>query len=272
MYRTGDVGRYLSDGNIEFIGRADNQVKIRGYRIELGEIEAALNEHESVKQSVVAASDDERGGKRLLGYVVGEEGATAAELKRHLRERLPEYMVPEAILKLDEMPVTASGKIDRKRLPSPPDAVRDVEAEYVAARTPVEEIVVGIYEEVLKLDRVGIHDSFFEMGGHSLLATQIVSRVKNTFGVAIEVRNIFEGPTAEALGRVIEDAIRDGVKDDAPIFNIVDRPDARPSALNALSRTENGAGHKEQDVQEESDIRRLRAIKRKGINLSSETV
>ena len=272
MYRTGDVGRYLADGNIEFIGRADNQVKIRGYRIELGEIEAALNEHGSVKQSVVAASNDERGGKRLLGYVVGEEGATAAELKRHLRERLPEYMVPEAILKLDEMPVTASGKIDRKRLPAPPDAGRDVESEYVAARTPVEEIVVGIYEEVLKLDRVGIHDSFFEMGGHSLLATQIVSRVKNAFGVAIEVRSIFEGPTAEALGRVIEDAIRDGVKDDAPIFNIVDRPDARPSALNASSRTENGAGHKEQDVQEESDIRRLRAIKRKGINLSSETV
>ena len=132
--------------------------------------------------------------------------------------------------------------------------------------------MVGIWTQVLKVEKVGVDENFFELGGHSLLATQIVSRVKNTFGVAIEVRSIFEGPTAEALGRVIEDAIRDGVKDDAPIFNIVDRPDSRPSALNASSRTENGAAHKEQDVQEESDIRRLRAIKRKGINLSSETV
>src|SRR5262249_32266326 len=117
LYRTGDVGRYLANGEIEFIGRADDQVKVRGYRIELGEIEAVLNEHSAVRQSVVVASEDERGGKRIVGYVVGEEEATAAELKRHLRERLPEYMVPEAILQLPEMPLTASKKIDRKRLP-----------------------------------------------------------------------------------------------------------------------------------------------------------
>jgi amino acid adenylation domain-containing protein len=270
MYRTGDVGKYLADGNIEFIGRADNQVKIRGYRIELGEIEAVLNEHQSVKQSVVAASEDGRGGKRLLGYVVGEEWATAAELKRYLRERLPEYMVPEAIVILDEMPVTANGKIDRKRLPPAPGVGSNVASEYVAARTPVEEMVVGIYEEVLKLDRVGIHDNFFEMGGHSLLATQIVSRVKNAFGVAIEVRNIFEDPTAEALGRVVEGAIRASVKDEPPLPGIVDRPDALPSALSVPPGAENGAGHKERAAQEESDIRKLRAIKRKGINLSSE--
>src|SRR5262249_10929827 len=117
LYRTGDVARYLSDGNIEFVGRADDQVKLRGYRIELGEIQATLCQHPSVKQSVVVVREDERGDKRLIGYVVGEEGATESLLKRHVRERLPEYMVPEAILLLEEIPLTATGKIDRKRLP-----------------------------------------------------------------------------------------------------------------------------------------------------------
>ncbi len=121
MYRTGDLGRYLPDGKIEFIGRGDHQVKVRGYRIELGEIEAVLNEHRSVKQSVVVAREDENGGKRLLGYVVGEGGVTAAELKSYVRERLPEYMVPEAIMILEEMPLTANGKVDRKRLPEVKD-------------------------------------------------------------------------------------------------------------------------------------------------------
>src|SRR5262249_12545267 len=155
LYRTGDVGRYLEDGKIEFLGRVDEQVKVRGYRIELGEIEAKLNEHRSVIQSVVVASEDERGSKRLVSYVVGEDLATAAELKRHLRERLPEYMVPESILILDEMPIAANGKIDKKRLPMaslPNEADRLPEQEYVAARTPIEEILLGIIEDVLKLD------------------------------------------------------------------------------------------------------------------------
>ena len=212
LYRTGDVCRYLSDGSIGFIGRADDQVKMRGYRIELGEIETMLNEHPLVRQSVVVVSGD----KRLLGYVVGEEGATTAELKRHLREKLPDYMVPEAILMLEEMPVTANGKLDRKRLPSVEGADRQLEREYVSARTPVEEMVVGIFEEVLKLDRVGIHDNFFEIGGHSLLATQVISRVRSIFGVEVGVGSVFKAPTIEGLSRTIEKAIDDEEKVEAP--------------------------------------------------------
>ena len=221
VYRTGDLGRYGGDGKIEFLGRGDGQVKIRGYRIELGEIEAVLNEHRSVRQSVVTASEDGRGGKRLLGYVVGEEGVTTAELKRHVRERLPEYMAPEAIMVLEEMPVTVNGKIDRKRLPSMNGAGRQLEREYLGARTAIEEILVGIFEEVLELDRVGIRDNFFESGGHSLLATQAISRVREVFGVEIGVRSIFEEPAVAGLAHRIEEAIKIGEKEEAlPIVTV----------------------------------------------------
>src|SRR6266508_1164454 len=216
VYRTGDLGRYLPDGKIEFIGRGDHQVKVRGYRIELGEIEAVLNEHRSVKQSVVVAREDENGGKRLLGYVVGEGGVTAAELKSYVRERLPEYMVPEAIMILEEMPLTANGKVDRKRLPEVKDGGRQSEQEYAGARTPVEEIVIGIFEEVLKAEGVGRKDDFFEIGGHSLLATQVVSRVRKVFGVEIGVVSIFEDGTVEGLAQRIEEVKSEGRLEEAP--------------------------------------------------------
>jgi amino acid adenylation domain-containing protein len=203
LYRTGDMCRYLEDGKIEFLERVDGQVKVRGYRIELSEIEAALNEHSSVRQSVVIAREDESGGKRLLGYVVGEEDVTAAELKTYLNGRLPGHMVPEAILMLEEMPVTANGKIDRKSLPRAEAADMQVVGEYFGPRTPVEEILVGIYEEVLKLDRVGIHDNFFEIGGHSLLAIKVGSRMKNIFGIEIAVMSIFEAPTVSKLAETL---------------------------------------------------------------------
>jgi acyl carrier protein len=225
LYRTGDLCRYFPDGNIEFVGRTDEQVKVRGYRIELGEIEAVLKEHRGVKQSVVVASDDEKGAKRLLGYVVGEEGTTPAELKRHVREILPEYMVPEAILILEEMPVTVSGKIDRKRLPLVKDSGRPWGQKFADARTPVEEILVGIFERVLKLDRIGAHDNFFEIGGHSLLAMQITSRVRSAFGVEIGVGSIFEEATPEGLARKIEEAIRAREEDQAPPLVRVPRKD-----------------------------------------------
>ena len=182
----------------------------------MGEIEAVLEEHRSVKQGVVIAREDERGNKRLIGYVVGEEGVQSAELKRHIRERLPKYMAPEAIVMLDEMPLTANGKIDRKRLPSVMEAGRQLEQEYLGPRTAVEEMLGGIFGEVLQQERVGREDNFFDMGGHSLLATQVASRTRNVFGVEIGVRSIFEEPTAAGLARRIEEAMRIGEKNEAP--------------------------------------------------------
>src|SRR5262249_35685261 len=231
LYRTGDVARYLVNGAVEFVGRADDQVKIRGYRIEPGEIGAVLNESRSVKQSVVVAKEDERGEKHLIGYVVGEEGASPAELKRHLRERLPEHMVPEEIVVLKEMPLTVNGKIDRKRLPSSPTHFRRIEQEYVAPRTAIEEMALGIFGEVLRLDRVGIYDNFFEMGGHSLIATQVISRVRNSFGVEIGVRSVFEHPTAEGLSHKIKEAMRAGEKASAPPLVRVERVCERSEKL-----------------------------------------
>jgi amino acid adenylation domain-containing protein len=216
LYWTGDVCRYLTSRKVEFVGRADQQVKLRGHRIELGEIESVLNEHRCVKQSVVIAREDGRGGKRLIGYVVAEEGASSKELRRHLKEKLPEYMAPDAILVLEEMPITANGKIDRKRLPNEDAGGSQFKQEYVSARTAVEEIVVGLFEEALRLDRVGVEDNFFEIGGHSLLATQVVSRVRKTFGVEIGVGKIFEEPTAKGLARGIDEAMRAGEMDEAP--------------------------------------------------------
>ena len=231
LYRTGDVARYLSDGSIEFIGRVDDQVKIRGYRIELGEIEAVLNEHPLVRQSAVVSEEDVNGSKRLVGYVAGGGGATVTELKRHVRERLPEYMVPETIILLGEMPVTASGKVDRKRLPqslSANDPSGELGPKTVADQTPVEEIVAGIFKEMLRVVRIGRSDNFFEIGGHSLLATQLASRVRQTFGVEVGVRSMFEDATVAGMARKIEEAMRSAEKGAAPPLVRVSRAGGLP--------------------------------------------
>jgi amino acid adenylation domain-containing protein len=203
LYRTGDLCRFLSNGNIEFIGRADGQVKIRGYRIELGEIESVLNEHRSVRQSVVIASLDERGSKRLVGYVVGEEGAASAELKRHVRERLPEYMVPESILVLEEMPVTANGKIDRKRLLALTDTRRPVEGGFVYPRDTLEFKLVQIWESILGIHPISVTDNFFDLGGHSLLAINMMSQIRNVIGRELPLSTLFHGRTIEALASIL---------------------------------------------------------------------
>ncbi|HEX2077170.1 MAG TPA: amino acid adenylation domain-containing protein, partial [Longimicrobium sp.] len=200
LYRTGDLARWRPDGTLEFLGRNDHQVKVRGLRIELGEIEAALRGHGSVADCVVMARAD-AGEQRLVAYVVG--GVEAAELRAHLRRSLPEYMVPSAFVFLDALPLTPNGKVDRKALPAP--ELAPAEDRYVAPRTPVEEVLAGIWAEVLRLERVGANDSFFELGGHSLLATRVVSRVRELFGVELPLRALFEGPTvAELAGRVEE--------------------------------------------------------------------
>jgi thioesterase domain-containing protein/acyl carrier protein len=197
------VCRYFSEGSIEFAGRADDQVKVRGYRIEPGEIQAVLNEHRSVKQSVVLANDDERGGKRLVGYVVGDAEVTGVELKRHLIERLPEYMVPEEIVVLEEMPLTANGKIDRKRLGELPDARERPKKSFIAPRDLLEFQLVRIWENVLGIHSIGVTDNFFDLGGHSLLAVSLMARIRNVFDRDLPLSALFQSGTIECLASIL---------------------------------------------------------------------
>jgi amino acid adenylation domain-containing protein len=203
VYRTGDLGRYLPDGEVAFAGRADNQVKIRGFRIEPGEIEATLGRLEGVRESVVVLRED--GGERYLAaYVVPEPGTApglAGRLRPFLASRLPDYMVPAAFVELPALPLTANGKVDRRALPAPRRQGLETGA---GPRTPLEEALAGIWAALLRRDRIGVHDNFFELGGHSLLATQLVSRVRKAFAVELPLRLIFETPTIAGLAAWIE--------------------------------------------------------------------
>ena len=202
MYKTGDLGRWLPDGQIEYLGRIDHQVKIRGFRIELGEIEAALAAIPEVRDVAVLAREDIPGDKRLIAYLTGENLPETAELRRRLSKTLPEYMLPAHFMQLEQLPLTPNGKLDRKALPTP-DTTRS-ETGYVAPRTATEETLAQVWAEVLKLDRVGIHDNFFELGGHSLLATQVVSRLRGTFQIELPLRDLFETATIAELAQSIE--------------------------------------------------------------------
>ncbi|HEY7768547.1 amino acid adenylation domain-containing protein [Longimicrobium sp.] len=207
LYRSGDRMRWRGDGTLEFVGRIDHQVKIRGFRIELGEIEGALRRSEGVADCVVVAREDVPGEKRLVAYVAG--GVEANALREHLRRSLPEYMVPSAFVVLAALPLTPNGKLDRKALPAPELASPD--DAYAAPRTPVEEVLAEIWAEVLGLERVGVHDNFFDLGGHSLLATRVVSRVRATFNQEISIRTVFASPTLEAMAGEIERSIYEAV-------------------------------------------------------------
>ncbi|MBD2345772.1 non-ribosomal peptide synthetase [Anabaena subtropica] len=211
IYKTGDLGRWLPDGNIEFLGRIDHQVKIRGFRIELGEIEALINQHSAVKETVVIVREENAHDKRLIAYVVlspefhQNEIATSEliqKLRNLLKERLPDYMVPSAILSLEALPLTPSGKIDRRALPIP--NFQNEEISFVAPRTPAEELVADIWMQILKREHLGIHDNFFDLGGHSLLATQVISRLREAFRVELPLRSLFEAPTVAQLVERIE--------------------------------------------------------------------
>ncbi len=211
LYKTGDLARYLPDGNVEFLGRIDNQVKVRGFRIELGEIEAALRLHPSIRETAVLAREDVPGDRRLVAYFVSEDGIVpgSAELRSFLRENLPEYMLPSAFVSLEAFPQTPSGKVDRKALPAPDQSRPALAIVYVPPRTPVEETLAAICEELLGVEQVGIYDNFFELGGHSLLATQFMSRVRDAFHVELPLRAVFEKPTIADLAGEIEQARRE---------------------------------------------------------------
>ncbi|NEP26961.1 amino acid adenylation domain-containing protein, partial [Moorena sp. SIO3I6] len=213
LYKTGDLGRYLADGNIEFIGRIDNQVKVRGYRIETGEIEATLTQHPKVKETVVVVKEDKQGDgnhKRLVAYLVLEgetseisEADQIREWKQYLKERLPEYMIPAGFVALPQMPLTPSGKVDRKALPAP-DLASSTSTEYVAPQTETEKILAEIWTEVLGIEKVGIQDNFFDLGGHSLLATQVVSRIRKVLNIEFPLRSLFENYDLLSLAKEIE--------------------------------------------------------------------
>jgi amino acid adenylation domain-containing protein len=211
LYKTGDLGRYHGDGNIEFLGRCDNQVKIRGLRIELGEIEAALKTHESVRHSAVLARNDGAANHLLVAYVVPAEGQAVvhSELRRHLKTKLPDYMVPSAFVTLDALPMTPNGKLDRRALAAFVPARPQSTDGYVAPRNELEEKLIEIWAEVLRIERIGVLDNFFELGGHSLLVAQVIARVRKYLGVEVPVRSMFEEPTVAALANALERARAD---------------------------------------------------------------
>jgi hypothetical protein len=209
LYRTGDRARWLPDGRLDFIGRVDHQVKVRGFRIEPGEIEAVLAEHPAVREAVVLAREDEPGEKRLVAYVAGDETAGADVLREYLGETLPEYMVPAAYVRLDELPRTPNGKLDRRALPSPEDDAFARRA-YEAPVGETEELLARIWSEVLGVERVSRWDDFFELGGHSLLAVQAVAMLE----MDISLGELFARPVLRDFAEVVMDARLAGVDPD----------------------------------------------------------
>ena len=206
MYRTGDLARFLPDGQILFVGRNDSQVKIHGRRIELGDIEAALGRHPAIAQNVVLAREDTPGDLRLVAYLIPEPGHKSPdgrELRQFLRRILPDYMIPVRFVLLAEFPVSPNGKLDRRALPAPDRLAEELSSDYVAPRDDVEDELAVLFAEVLNLDRVSIHDSFFELGGNSLLAARLLYRARDQFQVAIPMRDFLAGPDVAQFCQVI---------------------------------------------------------------------
>ena len=227
IYRTGDRARYLADGNIELLGRIDHQVKVRGFRIELGEIEAVLREHPALRDAVVLAREDVPGDKRLVGYVVAADTPpTTGELRSFLQQKLPDYMVPGVFVFLEALPLTPNGKVDRRALPVPDMARPELESVFVAPESGVEKTLAEIWRAVLGLERVGIHDNFFDLGGHSLLLAKVHSQFQAAFGREVAMIDLFRYPTISALAKYLNNAPEeDSLKESA------DRAERRRSAM-----------------------------------------
>ena len=205
VYKTGDLARYLPDGNIEFLGRLDHQVKIHGFRIELGEIEAGIAEHHVVREVVVMAHEFAPGDKRLVAYVVAENPPADLidQLRALIRTKMPEHMVPAHFVALPALPLTPAGKVDRKQLPIPERSALQP-ATHVAPRTPTEEALAATWREVLRLEQIGVHDNFFELGGHSLLLVRLVSEINRVHRVKLGVPDLIQNPTVEQVARLID--------------------------------------------------------------------
>jgi len=214
LYKTGDLARYLPDGQIAFFGRVDDQVKIRGFRVELGEITNALNRNPAIRENVVIAREDKPGQKRLVAYVVprAENGVTNGELRHFLGQDLPEYMLPAAFVKLHSLPIGPNGKVDRSALPVPTDdnIIRD--ENFVSPRTPTEEQIAVVISELLGLERIGVDDNFFLLGGNSLLATQVIARVRDSFDVEVTLLTVFDNPTVAGIAAAVEQLVMERVE------------------------------------------------------------
>ncbi|MEH1767283.1 MAG: amino acid adenylation domain-containing protein [Nostoc sp.] len=213
LYKTGDLARYLPNGEIEYIGRIDHQVKIRGFRIELGEIEALINQHPVVLETVVLVLSDSADSQRIVAYVVpySKEKLTITELRHFLESKLPNYMLPAAFVMLEALPLTPNGKVDRKALPAPELTQLFSESDFIPPTTPIEQMLAGIWAEVLGIEKIGIYNNFFELGGHSLLATQVISQVRKVFQQELPLRRLFEQPTIAGLAKDIEKATKAGL-------------------------------------------------------------
>ena len=211
MYRTGDLARWLSDGTVEFLGRVDHQLKVHGFRIEAGEVEAALEAHPSVRQAVVVAREDEPGDQRLVAYVVprAEQSVDTGALRQGLLTRLPEHMVPSLLVVLEALPLTPNGKVDRKALPAPGGERATQGRTFVEPRTPAEQDAARVWAQVLGVDKVGVHDDFFSLGGHSLLTLRLSFQVRESLGVELPLRAVFDAPTLEQYARLLEQARND---------------------------------------------------------------
>jgi amino acid adenylation domain-containing protein len=210
LYKTGDLVRWLPDGNLEFLGRLDQQVKLRGFRIEPGEIEAALAEHPQVREAVVILREDRPGYKRLVGYVVARQGTAPlpSDLRGYLGQKLPAYMVPSAIVVLERLPLTPNSKVDRRALPVPEGDRTQQAHPYAAPRTPTEELLAGIWKDLLGLDQVGIHEDFYELAGDSLLAVHLFAQIEKVFGLRLPVATLFQGATIEQLAKILQDPLQ----------------------------------------------------------------
>ena len=240
LYRTGDLARYLSDGNVEYLGRLDQQVKIRGFRIELEEIESVLGTLQGVRECVVIAQAEASSSeRRLIGYVVSDSELDQGKVRRYLEERLPPYMVPSLIIKLDRMPLSPNGKIDRRALPAPEATVQErVDQEYERPRTTTEEAVATVWAEVLRVERVGRRDNFFELGGHSLMATQVMTRLREVFNLELSLRAIFERPAVIGLAERLDEELRRKGGVNRPI-------DSEPGKISVAVDAESSANHDE---------------------------